>query len=146
MPTIALATTDAKITRCFPVMAQLRPHLAQDEFVTRVRRQQEIQGYHLAFVEDASRIVAAAGFRFLESLAWGRFLYVDDLITDADARSAGHGTTLFDWLVARAREENCDALHLDSGVQRFAAHRFYLRHHMDITSHHFALPLADSVP
>jgi hypothetical protein len=32
-------------------------------------------------------------------------------------------------------------LHLDSGVQRFAAHRFYLARRMDITCHHFALKL-----
>ncbi len=139
MPAIFLATTDAEITRCFPVLAQLRPHLAESEFLTRVRRQQETQGYGLAFAEDAGSTVAAAGFRILENLAWGRFLYVDDLVTDAATRSAGHGSALFDWLVARARAENCDALHLDSGVQRFAAHRFYLRHRMDITSHHFAL-------
>lgn len=33
-------------------------------------------------------------------------------------------------------------LHLDSGVQRYGAHRFYLRHGMDITSHHFRLVLS----
>jgi hypothetical protein len=33
---------------------------------------------------------------------------------------------------------------LDSGVQRFGAHRFYLRRRMDITSHHFALDLRQS--
>ena len=30
-----------------------------------------------------------------------------------------------------------------SGVQRFGAHRFYLRHGMNITSHHFQLELRD---
>ena len=146
MPTIALATTDAEISRCFPVMAQLRPHLSESAFLGRVRRQRETQGYHLAFVELDAIVVAAAGFRILENLAWGRFLYVDDLVTDSARRSAGHASTLFDWLVARALEEKCDALHLDSGVQRFAAHRFYLRHRMDITSHHFALVLPDRNP
>ncbi len=32
-------------------------------------------------------------------------------------------------------------LTLDSGVQRFAAHRLYLRQRMDITSHHFTMNL-----
>ena len=36
------------------------------------------------------------------------------------------------WLVEYARGEGCDQFHLDSGVQRFAAHRFYLNRRMAI--------------
>jgi len=141
MSDIALATTDADITACFPVMAQLRPHLTPEEFATRIRRQQE-GGFHLAALRSAGEVVALAGFRVLENLAWGRFLYVDDLVTSEARRSQGHGEALFDWLVARARAEGCAQLHLDSGVHRFGAHRFYLARRMDITSHHFAMKLA----
>lgn len=140
MPTIA--TTDSEILRCFPVLAELRPHLVEGEIVARIRRQQRDGGFHLAFLADADRTVAVAGFRIAEFLAWGKILYVDDLVATAGARSRGHGRRLFAWLVARAREAGCAELHLDSGVQRFAAHRFYLRERMDITAHHFALKLA----
>ena len=136
-----LARSDAEILRCFPVIAELRPHLVESEFVERVRRQQREGGYQLAFIEADGGVRAVAGFRIGEFLAWGRILYVDDLVTTAAGRSRGHGATLLDWLVARAREAGCAQLHLDSGVQRFDAHRFYLRHRMEITAHHFALKL-----
>jgi GNAT superfamily N-acetyltransferase len=74
-------------------------------------------------------------------LARGWHMYVDDLVTDELGRSRGYGAFLMDWLVARAREEGCDNLDLDSGVQRFAAHRFYFRQRMTISAYHFALPL-----
>jgi hypothetical protein len=45
--------------------------------------------------------------------------------------------------VEEARREGCRALHLDSGVQRFAAHRFYLGKRMEITSRHFGLALQE---
>lgn len=67
-----------------------------------------------------------------------RKLSVDDLVTADDARSAGHGHTLLAELARRGREAGCTVLDLDSGVQRHAAHRFYLRERMDIVSHHFA--------
>jgi GNAT superfamily N-acetyltransferase len=137
-----LATTDAEIDATFEVMQQLRPHLQRTEFVARVRRQAE-RGYRLAFVEDSGRVVAVAGFRLVQMLAWGEALYVDDLVTDAACRSSGQGQRLFDWLVAFAREHGCDELHLDSGVQRFDAHRFYLRNRMKIASHHFSLRLRE---
>ena len=78
-----------------------------------------------------------AGFRIAECLAWGRFLYVDDLVTARSVRFRGYGQRLFDWLLAEARREGCEQLHLDSGVQRYEAHGFYLKNRLHITSHHF---------
>jgi GNAT superfamily N-acetyltransferase len=69
------------------------------------------------------------------------FLYVDDLVSKSGDRSKGYGNQLFNWLVNYAQTENCQQLTLDSGVQRFAAHRFYLHQRMEITSHHFTLKL-----
>lgn len=33
----------------------------------------------------------------------------------------------------------CEQIHLDLGVQRFAAHRFYSREGFNIASHHFSI-------
>lgn len=137
---IALATSPEDIARTFAVMRQLRPHLDEGMFVETVQRQQA-DGYRLAALEQAGQVRAVAGFRVLEQLVRGRVLYVDDLVTDELARSQGLGDALFDWLVQHARTEGCRAFELDSGVQRNAAHRFYLRKRMDITAYHFVLGL-----
>ena len=83
---------------------------------------------------------AVAGFRIAENTAWGRFLYVDDLVTRADMRGRGHADAVMAWVEAEAERQGCDELHLDSGVgpEREDAHRFYFRHGMRITSYHFA--------
>jgi GNAT superfamily N-acetyltransferase len=138
---ISLAETDRDIDRCHPAMAELRPHVAREGFVARVRRQAR-GGYRLAFLEEDGAVRAVAGFRVSECLAWGKFLYVDDLVTAGAARSRRHGAALLRWLADLARKEGCGELHLDSGVQRFEAHRFYLRERMAITCHHFAIALA----
>ena len=74
-----------EIARAFPVMHQLRPHLEEAEFVPRVRRMQQ-SGFHLALLEDEGRVVAAAGFRFIENLLSGRIMYVDDLVASLPAQ------------------------------------------------------------
>jgi GNAT superfamily N-acetyltransferase len=137
-----LAETDMDILACYPVMAELRPHILKQEFVARVRRQQH-DGYRLVFLEEAGEVRAVAGFHLAESLAWGKYLHVDDLVSPVIVRSRGYGRELFEWLIAFARDHGCEALHLDSGVQNFAAHRFYLRNRMIIASHHFRLPLVE---
>ncbi len=138
---IALATSDDDIRRCFPVMLELRTHLpGVEDFVRRVRRQFS-EGYELVFLADAGEVRAVSGFRIFSSLADGRVMHVDDLVTDDMQRSRGYGDKLFDWLVARARADKCGRVRLDSGVQRYAAHRFYLRKRMSIVAHHFVLDL-----
>lgn len=138
--TITVAETEDTIRGCYPVIAQLRPHLSESDFVAQVLRQSKA-GYRLARLNVGGLARSVAGYRFFETLAWGRICYVDDLVTDAESRSQNYGKEMFDWLSLQARGAGCDQLHLDSGVQRFDAHRFYLARRMAITSHHFAIPL-----
>ena len=134
---IHLAESDSRIAACYPVMQLLRPHLQEDEFISRVRAQQS-DGYRLALTEVDGVAVAVAGFRLAENLAWGRFLYVDDLVTGQEHRSRGIGSQMLDWLREYARSRGCQQLHLDSGMQRKDAHRFYLREGMEKAGYHFA--------
>ncbi len=138
---IFIAQGDRQVNACFAVMAELRPHLQAAEFADRVRAQ-GVNGYQLAARVVAGEVVTVTGFRTVLNLAWGRFIYVDDLVTAAAHRGRGHGGRMLDWLKQQARETGCDALHLDSGLQRLDAHRFYEAHHLPNTSLHFAWEVA----
>lgn len=102
-------------------------------------------GYRLvgAFNGPDSEALAVAGFREVRALAWGHYLYVDDVSTVPAARRAGHGERLMDWLTEEARRLGCEGLHLDSGVaaDRAPAHRLYMRHGLRISAHHFERPI-----
>lgn len=135
------AKSDSDILRCFHVMHELRPHLVREDFVPRIRRQMST-GYRMAYAASGDEVMSVAGFRFFEMLAWGKGMYVDDLVSTEKSRGGGFGSRLFDWLVGQARAAGCEQFHLDSGVHRFGAHRFYLHKGMDITSHHFAMKLS----
>ncbi|KYC38982.1 GCN5 family acetyltransferase [Scytonema hofmannii PCC 7110] len=137
---VQLAESDAQILGCFPVMSQLRPHLQQADFIQQIRHQTK-EGYKLAFLQKEEQTVAVAGFRIFTCLASGKSLYVDDLVVDELKRSSGYGQQLFQWLIQYAQNHQCQHLSLDSGVQRFAAHRFYLMQRLSITSHHFSMEL-----
>ena len=139
---IGIAKTKAEILRCFPVMAELRPHLIEGEFVERIRRQQKQSGYELAFLEDGGAVKALAGFRGTECLWAGKFFYVDDLVAAAGARGQGWGQRMMDWLLKQARDRGCETFHLDSGVQRFEAHGFYLKNRLHIVAYHFRRALS----
>lgn len=135
------AQSETEIKKCFAVIKLLRPHLDEGGFVQQVQRQMANHGYQLLFIEEDGKVKAAAGYRIAEFLAWGKTLYVDDLITDEAERGRGFGGALLQWLQAKAKESGCAEFHLDSGVHRFDAHRLYLMQKMIISSHHFSKKL-----
>ena len=140
--TIAVAGSDADIARCWPVMVELRPHIRTPEDLVRLVRLQLDEGYRLAFRADAKgRVVACSGYRIIRMLARGHHMYVDDLVTLPEERSAGHGKAMLDWLADEARRHGCERLQLDSGTHRVDAHRFYHREGMTISAFHFGKPL-----
>jgi GNAT superfamily N-acetyltransferase len=133
------ATTDADFRRVFPVVHVLRPHVqSADDLLARARRQQKQSGWRLIYVEDRGEPVAIASFRISEWLAWGRALYVDDLVALESHRGKGYAEALMHWMEELARRENCAEFHLDSGTHRLGAHRFYHRLKLTITSFHFS--------
>ena len=91
---------------------------------------------------DGAQAAAALGFRIMTTLYQGRQLYIDDLVTLPEARGQGHARALLAWAEAEARRLDCQSVDLDSNVQRYVAHRQYLKFGMDITAHHFGKELA----
>ncbi len=137
---VTIAQSASDISKCWKAMHALRPHLNEDSFVADIQRLQQ-DGYTLIFIEEAGEAVSVGGFVTGKKLARGEFLYVDDLSTLPPHQGKGYGSFLLDWMIAFAREKKIDQVHLDSGVQRFTAHRFYLHKGFNISSHHFMLKL-----
>ena len=123
-----------------PVLRELRPHLDEESFVA-VYAEGHPQGYRFTAAYQGDRCVGVAGWRVVATAYVLRKLYVDDLVTTAAERSGGVGHALLAGMEAKARAAGCTVLDLDSGVQRFDAHRFYLRERMLISAHHFTKPL-----
>ena len=135
---VKLLTSDEDLNEIGKVLLQLRPQYDLESLKAQIKLQQE-SGYNLAYVKSDGHILCVAGFVVGQKLAWGKHIYIDDLVTDENHRSTGAGTLLMNWLKEYAKEIGCGQVHLDSGVQRFSAHRFYLRERFSIASHHFSI-------
>lgn len=141
MTIIKVAETDEEIDKCYPVMAELRPHVAREDFLHQVRRQMAASGFQLVYLSVGSDIKAVAGIRIAEWLARGKSLDLEDLVSAESDRSKGFGGKLFDWIVDLARKEDCTEVRLVSHVTRYRAHRFYLNKRMRLDAHFFSMSL-----
>ena len=98
-------------------------------------------GFRLAAASVGGKVGAVAGFRTMEMLYCGHILSIDDLVTDEAMRSKGLGKALLEWLSREAQRLGCGQVHLDSGLHRLDAHRFYERESFKKTAFHFAARL-----
>ena len=117
------------------VHRQLRPHLPADY----AGKMEGVfaNGGRMAIVVEAEVVLSVAVWRVIENTFDGKRVYVDDLVSEEQLRSKGAGKLLLDWLETQAIALGCDALTLDSGVQRHRAHRFYFREGMAIFAYSF---------
>ncbi len=126
------------------VLLQLRSNYNLDTLSAQIAKQQ-LDGYQIAYVKTSNNILAVAGFSIGEKLAWGKHIYIEDLVTNSQHRSSGVGKFFIDWFKAYALKNSCKQIHLDSGVQRFPAHKFYLREGFSIASHHFSIVSIENI-
>jgi GNAT superfamily N-acetyltransferase len=118
---------------------QLRPQLPRDYVTTMQRIFAQAGRMAVAVAVDA--VVGVAVWRSYENTFSGRFLYVDDLVTDAGHRSFGVGQRLLAHCETIATQLGCATVVLDSGVQRAQAHKFYFREGYSISAYNFAKAL-----
>ena len=139
---VRILNSEGELKTVAPILSRLRPDLVLNELVTRIKIQQK-RGYKLAYVVSGEKVFCVAGFVTGYKLAWGRHIYIDDLATSEEHRSAGTGKILMEWFKTYAKENGYEAIHLDSSVLRFPSHKFYLENGFHIDSHHFVINLTD---
>lgn len=105
-----------------------------------VSEMRRTDGFRLIAAVRNGEVLGLAGFRPMTLLYAGRILQVDDLIVAADARSGGVGKALLDWIRTEAARLERAEVHLDSGMHRADAHRFYDREGFERLGIHFRAP------
>lgn len=138
---VRLVETDEEISRCLPVLRELRPKFVEVAELLAALRLLRAEGAGLAALEQNGEVATVAVFRLQHMLVSGRTMYVDDLVTAERFRSRGHGKAMLAWLIDHAKSHGCETFSLDSGTFRQEAHAFYFREGLRITSFHFARPL-----
>ncbi len=138
--------SEAALAASFDLMRVLRPHLTRPAtYVAQVARQTE-QGYRLLAAWDTERIVGLAGYRELENLLYGRFIYVDDLVVSPELQRSGLGARLLSAVRDEAVQRQCDHFVLDTGLHMPLAQRFYFRQGLLARGMHFTQRLRGGEP
>lgn len=99
------------------------------------------EGGGVVQLHDGDEVRSLAVWRVFHSTYCGLRFEIDDLVTDPDCRSRGHGATLLNWLEGKALRLGCNTVTLNSATIRADAHRFYFRQRYEILGFHFSKPI-----
>lgn len=120
-------SSEAAILAAHNLIIQLRPNLTSPDLWLAAFKRQSKSGYRVLLAVQDRKPRGLAGFRLQENLVHGKFLYVDDLVTDSAVRGSGVGQHLLEKLMDEARRSGCDRLVLDTAITNVDAQRFYIR-------------------
>jgi len=112
--TIQLALSDEAVLRCKHILCDLYPHIPQEDeaFLFTIRKLQ-VEGYNLAYIEKNGTAASLVGFRVGENLAWGKYIFIDELATAPKYRHQGLASAIIDWLADYAKTKKCSKIFLD---------------------------------
>lgn len=115
------------LVACFPVISVLRPGLKGVTEWVDYANGMASKGYRVLAAWQGRQVLAIAGYRIMDNLIHGHFLYVDDLVTAEDQRGKGLGAALLKELSVIAVSDGCQRLVLDTAAANTNARRFYSR-------------------
>ena len=137
---IKAATTKEDFMHCWEVVHELRPMLTPETYIEMVLEMMD-EGYKMIYIEQDKKAVAFCGYRLTTMFYRGKSIYIDDMCTLPVSRGKGYAGLLLDHVIASAKQDGLQSIHLDSGHWRHDAHRLYLNHGFIMNSHHFVLEL-----
>lgn len=130
--------TEEEIKYCYEMMHQIREDLTERDFLSAISEQLK-NGYKIVYVIQDEEIICIAGFTIGDKLSWGKYLFIEDFVTNKSIKSIEAAKALLDFIKIYAKQQKCNSIHLDSSIQKEEAHKFYLSQEMKIDSYHFSI-------
>ncbi|MFF2754415.1 GNAT family N-acetyltransferase [Psychrobacillus sp. NPDC058041] len=118
---IKILETNEDWKSAYPLIQQLRPHLSEDRYSELLKQMPTYQGW--VIVDGTYK--AFIGFEERLNFYNEKHLFVLDFVTNENERSKGYGESLMNALFKYAKEYHFAYVALESGLERYDAHRFY---------------------
>lgn len=127
---------EKEILNTYPLLSQLYEELTYEQYEHYIRELLPL-GYRRIVVEEDGHYIASAGLLEGVHFRFGKYMYINDLVTDIQHRGKGVGKALVHWVEHNAMARECKNLKLASNVNRHDAHRFYVSDNFVVHGYYF---------
>jgi hypothetical protein len=95
------------------------------------------QNYECFGVYFKDEIIGVFGLWFMTRHYAGKSCETDHIYIKSEYQNRGFGKEIFEFIFRYSREKGCEASELNSYVQNFRSHKFYMNHGFIIKGYHF---------
>jgi GNAT superfamily N-acetyltransferase len=120
-----------------PILQELYPSLTLDTYRNDLIEMMPNNHYGQIAVFEGETCLGLTGYWIGTKLWCGKYLEIDNLIVSEKQRSTGVGKRMFEFLAAKATQENCTMMALDSYTSNFKAHKFFYNQSFAPKGFHF---------
>jgi GNAT superfamily N-acetyltransferase len=128
--------TAEEMLQQLPLLQQLYPDMTKEKYET-LLRDMIPHGYSQVVVLDGDKCVGLSGIWFNTKLWTGKYIELDNVVTDKNHRSKGVGKLINYFAAGKAKQLGCRYIVLDAFAENRDAHRFYFRDGYVIGGFHF---------
>ncbi len=133
---IVECTSEEQLDAACKLLTQMYPERSQAMVKQEVQQMLSEGGWRVMGIFEDNQCVATLLVHVGHRLYSGKFIRMDSMVIDENLRSRGLGKKIFDWVQAEGKRLNCQKLLLDSYVENYDGHRFFLREGMAIRGYH----------
>jgi len=120
------ARSDTDYHEAYPIVRQLIPYLDMQTYARRVFVARAT-GYRMFIGEIDGEVVGVIGIVPNHNIHDGFVTYIEHVVVDREYRGKGYGKELIHFAEARALEEGCSLIQLDTDTENTGAARLYER-------------------
>jgi hypothetical protein len=125
------------LDRVLPFVLELGEYQI-DEALLRARFQEMFsQNYECFGVFLNDELIGVFGLWFMTRHYAGKSCEPDHVIIKPEYQNKGIGNEIFEFIFRYAKEKGCETSELNSYVQNFRSHKFYMNHGYVIKGYHF---------
>lgn len=125
------------INTFLPLVHELMHYTVDNETLKQRFEAMFDQNYECYGIYEDEKLVGVFGLWFAIRHYCGKNCEPDHVYILPSHRSKGMGKIVFEWIFNYAREQGCNTAELNSYVNNYPSHKFYLNQGFEIVAHHF---------
>jgi hypothetical protein len=126
-----------EIPHILPMVQELMGQQFSNEILAQRFSEMFDQNYECFKITHDEQTVGVFGLWFMTRHYAGRSCEPDHIFIKEEYRSKGVGKNLFEFIYKYADEKGCETSELNSYVQNYRSHKFYLNEGYEIKGYHF---------
>lgn len=137
------ARSDSDYHLAYPLIRELFPHLDMQTYAHRVFVARAT-GYRMFVGEIGEDVIGLIGIMNNHNIHDGFVTYIEHVVVAPEHRNQGYGSKLIEFAEARAKEEGCHWVELDTDISMDNAAKLYKRSGYTQSGHYYHKNLNDN--